>query len=75
MPNFGPMGYGSYPYQNMYQQNQYATPFQTQPQPQVNQYAFVNGIEGAKSFQVAPGKTVLLVDKGKIRMITKGNLL
>ena len=32
------------------------------PQPQMNQYAFVNGIEGAKSFIVKPNQTILLMD-------------
>ena len=30
--------------------------------PQLNHYAFVNGIEGAKSFQIAPNQTMLLMD-------------
>ena len=30
--------------------------------PQLRQYAFVNGIEGAKSFQVPPNQTMLLMD-------------
>ena len=30
--------------------------------PQLNQYAFVNGIEGAKSYQVMPNQTMLLMD-------------
>lgn len=38
----------------MYNYNQYQNCY--------NQYAYVNGIEGAKSFQIQPGKTVLLVD-------------
>ena len=47
--------------------NPYA-PYAPQPgygapqQPQQNTYAFVNGIEGAKSFQMAPNQTVLLMD-------------
>lgn len=31
-------------------------------QQQYKQYAFVNGIEGAKSFQVSPNQTMLLMD-------------
>ena len=38
----------------MYNYNQYQNCY--------NQYAYVNGIEGAKSFQIQPGKTVLLID-------------
>lgn len=30
--------------------------------PQLRQYAFVNGIEGAKSFQLAPNQTIMLMD-------------
>lgn len=37
------------------------TPYYQQ-QRQVNTYAFVNGIEGAKSFIVQPNQTVLLMD-------------
>lgn len=42
-----------------YQQNNQQVGSQ---QPQMNQYAFVNGIEGAKSFQLAPNQTILLMD-------------
>lgn len=34
------------------------TPYQTR----LNQYAFVNGIEGAKSYQVFPNQMMLLMD-------------
>lgn len=44
--NFNPYGYQP----NYYQQ------------PKTNQYAFVNGIEGAKSFQVQPNQMVMLLD-------------
>ena len=30
--------------------------------PKSNQYAFVNGIEGAKSYQMQPSQTVMLLD-------------
>lgn len=53
-PNYNSPYYTN-PYQNYYQPSQ---PFQNQ----LNQYAYVNGIEGAKSYQVQPGKTVLLID-------------
>lgn len=43
-----------YPYNNFYQQ--------PQVQQQPKQYAFVNGIEGAKSYQVQPGQMVMLLD-------------
>ena len=56
--------YGS-PYNFGYQQPYIMQPQQqTQNQQpiQLNQYAFVNGIEGAKSFQVPPNQTMLLMD-------------
>lgn len=53
MPNYNPYGYNNY---NGYNFNQYPQ------QPQSNQYAFVNGIEGAKSYQMQPNQTVLLMD-------------
>lgn len=75
MPNYNQ--YGNYPYGNIYQpygvnqnyQNNYGSQMQ-QPQmfqqqnqqPKMNQYAFVNGLEGAKSFQVPPNQTILLMD-------------
>lgn len=49
MPNFN----NFYPNLNNYSQY---------PRPQLNQYAFVNGIEGAKSFQMMPNQTMLLMD-------------
>ena len=57
--------YNGYPYGNFYQ------PYMPQPnysnsgnqtQTQLNQYAFVNGIEGAKSFQLLPNQTIMLMD-------------
>lgn len=35
---------------------------QRQTQPQQNVYAFVNGVEGAKSYQINANQTVLLMD-------------
>ena len=50
-----------YPYpQSPYGQPNYGS-FQ-QPQMQQNTYAFVNGIEGAKSFPMQPNQTVMLMD-------------
>lgn len=40
----------------------YPQPYPRQTQPQTNVYAFVNGIEGAKSYMVQPNQTVLLMD-------------
>ena len=62
MPNYN---YGGYPYGMPYQPytpqpNQQSNMYQQQPQ--LNQYAFVNGIEGAKSFQLQPNQTILLMD-------------
>ncbi len=45
---------------------------QMQQQPaQMNQFAFVNGIEGAKSFQMMPNQTVMLMDSEKPVVIMK----
>ena len=73
MPNYN--NYGGYSYGMPYQpfipqpqpqQNQQPSynNFYQQPQQQVqtNQYAFVNGIEGAKSFQLQPNQTMMLMD-------------
>lgn len=41
----------------------YGNPYGSyQPRPQLNTYAFVNGVEGAKSYIVQPNQTVLLMD-------------
>lgn len=42
----------------------YSTPYSTPyyPKTNANQYYFVNGIEGAKSFQMQPNQNVLLMD-------------
>ena len=53
MQNFN-NNYGG-PYQNPSYYNPYS-------QPKTNQYAFVNGIEGAKSFQMQPNQMVMLLD-------------
>lgn len=50
------MNYDNFPQFNPYGQ------YQPQRQIQQNVYAFVNGIEGAKSFIVQPNMTVLLMD-------------
>ena len=55
--------YSPYP-QAPYAQPSFPYPNQS-PQmmaPQANTYAFVNGVEGAKSFQVAPNQSVMLMD-------------
>lgn len=71
MPNYNMYGY---PYGAPYQPYSYGgyqgnapqqgmNQMQGQPQqPQMNQYAFVNGIEGAKSFQLQPNQSILLMD-------------
>jgi hypothetical protein len=62
MPNYynpnnpnGFYGAPNYAQPNYYGANAYN-------QPRLNYYAFVNGIEGAKSYQVAPNQTMLLMD-------------
>ena len=57
-----PMQNNGYPQMNAYRNN-----YQPQMQPQVQQtpqnvYYYVNGIEGAKAFQLPAGKSVLLMD-------------
>ena len=62
MQNYNNFGFGGFPYR---QPNFYQNPMQPQPQPQqpqLNTYAFVNGIEGAKAFQVQPNQTMMLMD-------------
>ena len=60
--------YNNYPYGgfNPYSFNQFGNNYQPnnfqQNNSQLNQYAFVNGIEGAKSFQVQPNQSILLMD-------------
>jgi len=46
----------NYNYQNF--QNPYTT-------PQLNQYSYVNGVEGAKAFIVQPNQTMLLMDSNQ----------
>lgn len=62
MPNYynpnNPNGFYGAP--NYVQPNYYGA--NTYNQPRLNYYAFVNGIEGAKSYQVAPNQTMLLMD-------------
>ena len=41
---------------NYYPNNNY------QPQRPLNQYVFVNGVEGAKSYQIPAGQTIMLMD-------------
>ena len=40
----------------------YYTNYNNNYVPQLKQYSFVNGIEGAKSFQMPPNQTMLLMD-------------
>lgn len=58
--------YNNYPYGAPYQQYSYYNQNPSQnnqnQQPQMNQYAFVNGIEGAKAFQLQPNQSILLMD-------------
>ena len=56
MPNYNNYGYPYNPYSYpMYQQP-------TNQNTQTNQYAYVNGIEGAKSYQMQPNQTIMLMD-------------
>ena len=58
--NYGNYPYGS-PYQSPYYHPNVTQNNQVNQQPQMNQYAFVNGIEGAKSFQLNSNQTILLM--------------
>ncbi len=51
--NFNPYGMPQYQQPN-YQSNN--------NQARLNQYAFVNGLEGAKAYQVMPNQTMMLMD-------------
>ena len=56
--NFNPYNYGNYGnfnYPNFNQPNYYQ-------QPKSNQYEWVNGVEGAKAYQIQPNQTVMLLD-------------
>lgn len=62
MPNYNNI-YGGYPYGQTF--NPYSPPQQPQQNynvPPLNQYAYVNGPEGAKAFQVPPNQTMMLMD-------------
>ena len=59
MANYNPYANNYMPYgmnYNMYNNPSYQT------NNQFNQYAYVNGIEGAKSFQMQPNQTMMLMD-------------
>ena len=57
MTNYNnPFGYNQYP------QMPYVPPYSPYKYGQQNTYAFVNGIEGAKSYIMQPNQTVLLMD-------------
>lgn len=56
--------YGYNPYGNLYQNNNqnFQQNNQQPQQPQANNYYYVNGVIGAKSFQMQPNQTVMLMD-------------
>lgn len=56
--------YGYNPYGNLYQNNNqnFQQNNQQMQQTQANNYYYVNGIIGAKSFQMQPNQTVMLMD-------------
>ena len=58
MQNFNGYGYGAYQGYGGYP----GTSYSQQPQQQVNMYAFVDGLEGAKAYQVKANSTMLLMD-------------
>ena len=56
-----PYGYNPYGY-NYMQPNQFNNTMPQQAQPQLHNYAFVNGVEGAKGYQIQPNQTMVLMD-------------
>lgn len=56
--------YGYNPYGNLYQNNNqnFQQNNQQMQQTQANNYYYVNGVIGAKSFQMQPNQTVMLMD-------------
>lgn len=79
--NFGQFGsfpyssyYGGYPAQNMPSQgNMFNRDFQqgNQPMQQYTNITFVNGIEGAKAFQLSPNSSVLMMDSENQKFYVK----
>ena len=79
--NFGQFGsfpyssyYGGYPAQNMPNQgNVFNRDFQqgSQPMQQNTNITFVNGIEGAKAFQLSPNSSVLMMDSENQKFYVK----
>lgn len=79
--NFGQFGsfpyssyYGGYPAQNMPNQgNVFNRDFQqgNQPMQQNTNITFVNGIEGAKAFQLSPNSSVLMMDSENQKFYVK----
>ena len=59
--NYFPMNYQAYPQAYSQYQTPVQQPYQM-PQNNESQIVWVQGIEGAKSYPVAPGKSVLLLD-------------
>lgn len=63
--NYNNYPYGAYYPNYSYGYNQPNNAPQNNQQQQLNQYAFVNGIEGAKAFQMPCNQTMLLMDSDK----------
>lgn len=57
------------PYQNQFGYQNY--PQQTQPTPPQTNITFVNGIEGAKAFQLSPNSNFLMMDSENSRFYVK----
>ena len=59
------------PYQNPYPMT-YQNPYQYVPEPQVNNtFAWIQGVESAKAFQVPRGATAVLIDQDNSKMYIK----
>lgn len=80
MPNYNnPYNYGGYYQQNSYQQPSYNYGYQNQTMPQMAQQTqpmfmqltFVNGLEEAKSYIVAPNSSIYLRDNNSNKLYIK----
>lgn len=59
------------PYQQNNMQYQPSSMYGRVSNPYVNSYSYVNGIEGAKAYQMLPNQMVLLMDSEKPYFYTK----
>ena len=70
--NYNQYGYGNYGYNNYYPNQQQVSQPQVQ-QPTYTPLTFVNGIEGAKAYIVAPNSTIYLRDSDSDKIFIKSS--